>query len=318
MPAQPPGRRRRIVLIVGAISGALIVVATIGVTRGLGISRDDRPAGTAQTSPSATAVSAGGQPRQTSSPAIAAPPNEPGNALLRAAFDQWRNGIDGKFGIAVAAAGAGASPVVLGQHTIDTAWSTIKVPLVIAAMRDKHLTEVTAEMTAAIIESDNAAAENIWAGMGDGATAAGKVDEVLRQAGDTTPVQPNRIRPPYTPFGQTLWSLENQTRFAAFAACDNSDKPVRILMGRIEDEQRWGLSEIPDTSFKGGWGPNVAGSYLVRQFGFITHPSGAVTAVAMAVEPASGSFADGKTYLTKMAKWLLANLDKLPAGQCGQ
>ena len=43
----------------------------------------------------------------------------------------------------------------------------IKVPLVIAALREEAPPEVTDAMTAAITESDNAAAESIWASLGD-------------------------------------------------------------------------------------------------------------------------------------------------------
>ena len=49
-------------------------------------------------------------------------------------------------------------------------------------------------MTAAITESDNAAAELIWASLGDPVTAAGKVEAVLRQTGDLTTVQSQKVR----------------------------------------------------------------------------------------------------------------------------
>jgi hypothetical protein len=39
-------------------------------------------------------------------------------------------------------------------------------------------------------------------------------------------------------------------------------------------------------------------------------------AVALAAWPDSGKFDDGTAGLTKMASWLNANLEALPAGQC--
>jgi len=43
-----------------------------------------------------------------------------------------------------------------------------------------------------------------------------------------------------------------------------------------------------------------------------------VSVVAVAVEPASGSFADGTADLTKMGNWLNEHIAMLPAGQCGR
>ena len=65
-----------------------------------------------------------------------------------------------------------------------------------------------------------------------------------------------------------------------------------------------------------GWGPSPSGKYLVRQFGVLTGPAGKV-AVAIAAEPASGSFDDGTNDLGQVAKWLTDHLSALPAGQCG-
>jgi hypothetical protein len=170
-------------------------------------------------------------------------------------------------------------------------------------------------MTAAITESDNAAAESIWAGLGDPVTAAHKVDVVLRQSGDPTAVQSQRLRPEFSAFGQTDWLLSNQARFTSVAVCDKANAPIFSLMGRVEPDQRWGIGIIPNARFKGGWGPSPSGSYLVRQMGVLPTPNGMI-AVALAAQPDSGTFDDGKANLTEMAKWLTAHLGELPAGQC--
>ena len=320
------GRRRRDVgprgprnfgVLVWVIFGVVVVVAVIAAVKVSGIASDHHPAGAAET-PVKPIPTQGSTPRVPPQ-AGSVPSTGPDIAALRDAFAQLQSRIAGTIGIAIAPAGSGASPIAMGQWMIGPAWSTIKVPLVTAALRDEDSPAPTDEMRAAITGSDNAAAESIWDGLGDPVTAAHRVEQVLIEAGDPTTVQSQRVRPPFTAFGQTHWSLVDQTRFAAFAACDERDKPVRTLMGEIQQDQRWGLGVIPNTEFKGGWGPNEAGNYLVRQFGFVTNPSsGAVSIVAVAVEPASGSFADGTADLTKMGNWLNEHIAMLPAGQCGR
>lgn len=171
-------------------------------------------------------------------------------------------------------------------------------------------------MIAAITESDNAAAESIWASLGEPATAARKVDDVLRRAGDPTNVQPQTIRPEFTAFGQTDWSLTNQVRFTSVAFCDNANEPIFSLMDRVEAVQRWGIGTVPGSRFKGGWGASPTGAYRVRRIGILTTPNG-MTAVALAAQPASGTYDDGTADLTQMAEWLAGYLTALPAGRCG-
>ncbi|WP_231971021.1 hypothetical protein [Mycobacterium sp. E3198] len=288
------------------VVGASIVVVTLS---GLVAPRHPNPPPPVATPAPATAA-------QPPPPATGTPPSGPDVGLLTADFARLQSAIDGRIGLMIAPAGIAASPVTLGEWTIGPAWSTIKVPLVIAALREDHSAEITDAMRAAIVNSDNAAAESIWEGLGDPATAAHTVERVLVEADDHTTVESRRIRPQFTAFGQTLWSLTAQVRFAAFAACDERDAPVRALMGQIEPDQRWGLGDIPNAEFKGGWGPSEEGRYLVRQFGFLTHASGAVSVVAMAVEPASGSFSDGTADITKIGDWLNKRIAMLPAGQC--
>jgi hypothetical protein len=103
-----------------------------------------------------------------------------------------------------------------------------------------------------------------------------------------------------TTFGQTIWSLSDQVHFLSRAACDSRTTALLDLMNRIEDDQRWGIAAISDARFKGGWGPSTAGKYLVRQLGLIPASNGTL-AVALAAEPASGSFNDGIQALDKLA-----------------
>ena len=197
------------------------------------------------------------------------------------------------------------------------AWSTIKVPLVIAAMRQHNTERPTTPMVAAITESDNAAAESIWEGLGDPAAAAIAVGDVLHGTGDPTIVESRKLRPEYTAFGQTDWSLTNQALFLSAAACDPRDRPALDLMGQVNGDQRsWGLGPLLDSKIKGGWGPSPSGRYLVRQLAIVSSGKRGLAVVAMAAEPESGSFADGTRALTEIGNWLQARLDALPAGQC--
>jgi hypothetical protein len=172
-------------------------------------------------------------------------------------------------------------------------------------------------MVTAITESDNAAAEAIWAGLGDPATAAADVGKVLHDTGDPTTVESRRLRSEYTAFGQTDWSLTNQAEFLAAAACDARNQSVLDLMGQVISDQRsWGLGPLPGAKIKGGWGPSASGRYLVRQLGVVPAGQKGLTVVALAAEPDSGSFADGIRVLTQIGDWLRARLDKLPAAKC--
>jgi beta-lactamase class A len=153
---------------------------------------------------------------------------------LAADFARLETQLHAVAGIAVSAVGNGQTPITLGQWQSGPAWSTIKVPLVIAALREEHPPILTDAMTAAITESDNAAAESIWASLSDPVTAARKVDAVLRQTGDPTTVQSQKMRPEFSVFGQTEWPLTDQVRFISIAVCDTANAPVFALMGRVE------------------------------------------------------------------------------------
>ena len=235
-------------------------------------------------------------------------------SALTTDFHQLKE-LNAQVGVAIKPVGSDQDPIVLGDLQTGKAWSTMKVPLAIAALHEQQSPTVTDTMVAAITESNNAAAEQIWASLGDPDTAAHKVEAVLRQAGDPTRVESTKVRPEFTAFGQSDWALANQVRFISYAACQDSDEPILNLMGQIEPGQRWGLGTIAETRFKGGWGPSPTGQYLVRQMGVLTTPSGQA-AIAIAAQPASGTFNDGTQVLTKISAWLTHHLGMLPAGEC--
>jgi hypothetical protein len=121
------------------------------------------------------------------------------------------------------------------------AWSTIKVPLVIAAYRQGNPPHVTGMMKAAITESDNAAAESLWAQLGDPPAAAQRVQQILRETGDPTSIESRRLRAEFTAFGQTIWSLTNQTRFITGAFCNGASDPIFQLMSQVAANQTCAL-----------------------------------------------------------------------------
>jgi hypothetical protein len=249
--------------------------------------------------------------------ATTAPGSAPGSATTSLAeeFAKMENKLHATMGIAISAVGANPKQLVFGDWTTGPAWSTMKVPLTITALGEEIPPIVTDSMRAAITESDNAAAESIWEKLGDPVTAGHKVEAVLSKYGDPTTVEWRKLRPQFTAFGQSIWSLTNQARFTAAAVCDSASAPIFTLMGQVESDQRWGLGNIPDTRFKGGWGPSPTDSYLVRQLGVLKTRTG-LTAVAVATQPASGSFNDGTQELTEVAKWLSSHVTELPTGQC--
>ncbi|MCV7176170.1 hypothetical protein H7H98_10495 [Mycolicibacterium sphagni] len=254
---------------------------------------------------------------QTATPATSLPSNTaPDSAILTTDFVSLAKTLNAQVGIAIAPAGRpDAEPILLGPWRNGPAWSTIKVPLIIAGHRAVEPPTITGAMSAAITQSDNDAAESVWQSLGPPAAAATQVQAVLAETGDPTVVQSEKIRPQFSAFGQTEWSLTNQLRFLSAAVCDTRNDAVFNLMGQISADQSWGLGQISGARYKGGWGPSLSGAYLVRQIGVISTDRGLVV-VAAATEPQSGSFTDGTADLNRIAAWLQAHTNVLPAGTC--
>jgi serine/threonine protein kinase len=286
-----------------AVSAAIvifIVIVTVATLALWGNGSDVRP---------------GAQPSSTN-PASSSPGAASANvAALSNDFATLQATLNATVGIALSAVGTGQSPIALGDWRNGPAWSTIHIPMVMAALRESPSTGVTDAMRAAITRSDDAAAEAIWQSLGTPDVAKLKVETVLADAGAPTIVQSQKVRPEFSAFGQTIWSLTDQVRFLSWAKCTAVTGPIFDLMGQVEGDQRWGLGGIENTQINGGWGPSLDGKYVVRQIGVIPTPGG-LTAVAMAAEPTSGSFGDGTQVLTKLSDWLVQHEADLPGGQC--
>ncbi|WP_174188596.1 serine hydrolase [Nocardia barduliensis] len=233
---------------------------------------------------------------------------------LAASYAELAAGVRGKLGMAIMPVG-GEQVVTFGEWTSGPAWSTMKVPLTIAALR-RNPGGSNFAASAAITQSDNAAADVLWQSLGTAQEAAQAVQAVLREGGDNKTVVPaTRARSEHSAFGQAEWSLTDQVRFASRLPCLPQAERVTSLMEQVVVSQRWGLGEFSGAEFKGGWGPDASGAYLVRQFGIIDIPTGKI-AIAIAVQPESGTFSDGMNVLDKLATVVSEHLDELSGGRC--
>jgi hypothetical protein len=274
-----------------------------------------------------TTVGPDGAAQGTDDPATERRPPSHKAALLRsdarASFQALEEELGGSSGVAVSAIGTARRPESLGDLRAGPAWSTIKVPIALASERAANghpSATIESDMRAALTASDNAAAEALWAALGTPSEAGRLVEQQLRLAGDRdTTVQTARLRAEFSPFGQTAWSLGAQARFAAGLACVPHHEPVLTLMGQVQEDQRWGLGSVGHPAwFKGGWGPDLSGRYLVRQFGLVSVGDERV-AIAIADKPVDGQFTTGAANLTRLATWAVAHIDAaaLSASGCG-
>jgi hypothetical protein len=139
----------------------------------------------------------------------------------------------------------------------------------VATAHDEPDADIRRLMNLSLTASDNAAAEQLWAHLGDPHSAAAQVQAVLRSGGDDdTVVQSRRVRPGFSAFGQTNWSLTNQAGFVAALPCLRYSDEVVALMEDVESDQRWGIGAVGlPAQFKGGWGLDCAGDTSFGRWG---------------------------------------------------
>jgi beta-lactamase class A len=243
----------------------------------------------------------------------------------------------GPIGIAVAPLGDG--PVrTFGSLQIGHAWSTMKVPVLATLLRDyessgQRLTsQGHGDAALAVEQSDNSAAEALFGqleqihGGLDAASAA--VEQTLRLAGDpstTINTQPNNQG--YTTWGQSEWSATGEVLFyrALAQGCllgPHDTAYVLELMRNVIPSQRWGAGAAgyPSTvslGFKAGWGPE-GGGYLVRQTAIVGSGNRGYV-VSYIAQPPAGSFDQGVSTITSIARWAEQNVDlaaRRPSAQC--
>lgn len=245
-------------------------------------------------------------------PATTTSSHAPLDPALAADFGALEEQFGGEVGLAVAPLGNPAAVQLFGHWRSGSAWSTMKVPLSLALLREPGDAAVTDNIRSAITSSNNAAAQAIWDQLGSGREAATKVEAVLAEAGDHTEVVSEVRRAGFSAFGQSDWSLADQVRFLSWAACDAPSAPVLELMAHIVSGQRWGLGALDGSRFKGGWGPGIQGGYLVRQYGVIGGDRGIVVAIAAQ----TGGFGAGTAALDAIASWLGEHRAEFSTGSC--
>lgn len=241
-----------------------------------------------------------------------------------AGFDALARSLPGEVGVAVGAPGSGPARRA-GALQSGSAWSTIKVPIALALLKDvggpgKLDAGQRGAMQQALTASDNAAAAKLFGDLGGSAEATGKVQDVLRQAGDSSTRVSTQGRAGFSPYGQTEWALAGQERFMAGLAggCVSdaaSRRHVLDLMSRVTSD-RWGLGAagVP-ARWKGGWGPGTDNRYLARQMGVID-AGGRQLVVSIAARANDGQFGSAQAMATKVAAWVGARAKSL-AGRAG-
>ncbi|HNP55677.1 MAG TPA: hypothetical protein PK331_00620 [Gordonia sp. (in: high G+C Gram-positive bacteria)] len=295
----------------------LVAVGFVVALTVSGCATDEKPgapSSSAYAPPSAISPSV---KRPAPGPSVAAATAKLGAASLQLNKALEPLGLNQKVAVAIVPVGVKAAPIAIGDTSpAQVAWSTIKVPLAVAAER-KHGGPMP-QTVAAIINSDNNAAQALWDSLGAGAQAAAAVTRVLREGGDATTTVPAVVkRAPYTIFGQTSWSVVGAAQFTAGLACMPGGDRVRKLMGRVDGNQQWGADVLKThTEVKGGWGPGVVGGYVVRQIALITFRDGSQTAVAMVTFGAGTSMTSGTSALNHVGTWLGRNINSLPRGYC--
>ncbi len=235
---------------------------------------------------------------------------------LRDVFASVPTAVRSRTGAAVTPVGGHDPAQTWGETLEAAAWSTIKVPLAVAAG-----VGAPEDARAAITASDNAAAARLWESLGDGPEAAEAVTRELRRGGDdATLVRFAPTRPPYTPYGQTPWRLTDAARYTASLPCRPEAAATLADMGHVVEGQRWGLGR-PDlttalghVAFKGGWGPQDHG-YVARQLGVLTRADGSGVAVALlAINP--DGYDAAVADLDVLALALGRHTTELPTGRC--
>lgn len=226
----------------------------------------------------------------------------------------------GAIGLAVMPVGSDTGQS-FGSLRSGRAWSTLKVPVSLAAQR-RDAGKAAAAEDKAIKLSDNESAEDLWDFFGSSRAAVDAVTQVLRDGHDTVTQVSSELDSPRSYPGYTDWGLIDQARFGAHLPCLPDSDRVLTLMGSVARNQQWGAFRVNrvrgvTSAVKGGWGPvsDAHRGHIVRQLAVLTTGRGQV-AVSMAAIPRTGSFADGVTMLNRIGTYLARNVTSLPAGRC--
>lgn len=289
-----------------ALLGTLLVLGVVAALGWLGVRTGHLAQAPPMASEPATPTPASAAPVPTPGPTTR-PPTPPGSVppdpALVSAFAERTAGLGGEYALAwVDAEGAH----LLGSAADETAWSTVKVPLAVAAAARTPTEQTWQWISAAITRSDNDAALALWTALGPAEEAARAVDTVLEAYGSPEArTEWADVRPPFSSFGQTRWPTESQARFARGLACvpgASAAGRVRAEMGRVVADQRWGIGTLEAAHLKGGWGPDAGGAYVLRQLGD-AEVAGQRYALALTARSGTGGHAQATEDATDLVRW---------------
>jgi beta-lactamase class A len=283
------------------------------------------PAGASAAAEPATEARSAPQRRERTPPR---PRSNPG-----ASFDRLAAQTPGELAIAVVPFGEAAGRQ-FGDALAAHAWSTMKVPIVAALMRERRrrggLSEREAALAAAALtRSDNDAAATLFETLGEvtggRASARAALEALLEDAGDNVTTVNRRPRPPFSTYGQTIWSPARSARFYATlgAGCllepAESEQVLRWMRDVVPD-QRWGAGAVAwprgtRVALKGGWGPEADGRYLVRQSAVVARGGrGYGVSIVVLAPGGDDGYAHGRTAVTAAAAWVARHFDPREGG----
>ena len=266
-------------------------------------------------------------PSSTEDPAVAATSEQPfaevgpdlgsGLAELVEAVNAEHGGITG-----VAVSHADGVDVA-GLKGENSAWSTIKVPIAIAASQAGTATDWLID--ASIAQSDNPSTTELWNTLGGDIRAAHAVEQVMWRAGG-----PGNVRYAVThyeggPFGNSVWTLESQAAFAEQLPCIDDAEKVYASRGEIAEWQDDGIGRLDGARFKGGWSEEEIHdgeyAYTYRQFGTVPAGADGIVGLAVLAHPEDGAHETAAEMLDDLARGIGALVEEgvvQAAPTCGE
>lgn len=247
-----------------------------------------------------SACSSDPETEKASAPATApsAPNPDSVRTQLDRAVEKTTRKYHAKVGVAIS---AGNDTIAVGDKGKGPVWSTIKVPIAIAALKDgadKSLVDL------AIKESDNDAAYSLWSQVQWHEGSADKaVEELLEDYGSRADIHD-------TAFGYSTWSLKDQAVFGAELPCIEEADYVHKVLKDIVSWQKIGLSKEERTRAKSGWGLDEdENEYTYRQFG-VHEVTGKRVGVALSVVTDGEDYAKAEPAVKYLAHEMVGIVDR--------
>ena len=228
-------------------------------------------------------------------------------------FAALRKRLSGPASVSVTGLGRRADEIHVGSTQRMSAWSTIKIPISMAALRRSKSATTKNRVNRALRHSDNGAAAQLWRQLGSGRIAAKRTNSVLRKYGNkATSTQWRTVRAGASPYGQTKWSSVGQSYLMAGIACDREGIYIRRQLNAATSGY-WGLRRFDKAYVKNGYGPRKGGA-LVRQVAIVVGKDGRRWGVSISIRASSTN--RGFTDASIVTDWLRKRIRQVPAKKC--